>query len=299
MSNHERTRPRREPLGDRGRPVYGPTPPGGAVPCRRESPLSSIEVDEIVELIARGRIQRHSVRLPERLLTRDWNSILQVIVQLDARLARSHVGWKIGGASEDVRRAESCPSPAPGRLYAGTVFESPALLPRELFINYRNCESEFAFRLSADLPARDDPYSEAEVAESVDCLLPAIEVGDMVFDDWYGASSFFGPCMDNCGGAALVYGTANRDWRSLDLANAEVSILVNGQCLKSGLGSAAMGHPLMSLTWMANWLRERGRGLEAGELISTGTCTGHCFVASCDTVIADFGPLGFVEARFE
>jgi 2-keto-4-pentenoate hydratase len=258
-----------------------------------------MEVDETVELIAHGRIQRCSVRLPERLLTRDWNSILQVIVQLDARLARSPVGWKVGGASEDVRRAENCPSPAPGRLYAGTVFESPAVLPRNLFINYRNCESEFAFRLFRDLPARDDPYSEREVAECIDCLLPAIEIGDMVFDDWYGASSFFGPCMDNCGSAALIYGTANREWKSLDLANADVSILVNGRHLKSGLGSAAMGHPLTSLTWMANWLRERARGLKAGELISTGTCTGHCFVASRDTVIADFGPLGIVEAGFE
>ena len=121
----------------------------------------------------------------------------------------------------------------------------------------------------------------------------------MVFDDWYGASSFFGPCMDNGGSAALVYGTANEDWRSLDLANASLSISVNGQRLKSGFGRAAMGHPLTSLTWLANWLRERGRGLKAGDLISTGTCTGHCFVARGDNVTADFGALGIVEAVFE
>ncbi len=218
---------------------------------------------------------------------------------LDARLARPAAGWKIGGASEDVRRAENCPSPAPGRLYEGTVFESPALLPGDLFINYRNCETEFAFRLSSDIAARSNPYSEAEVTEAVDSLLPAIEIGDMVFDDWYGASSFFGPCMDNGGSAALVYGTANEDWRSLDLANASLSISVNGQRLKSGFGRAAMGHPLTSLTWLANWLRERGRGLKAGDLISTGTCTGHCFVARGDNVTADFGALGIVEAVFE
>lgn len=38
-----------------------------------------------------------------------------------------------------------------------------------------------------------------------------------------------------------------------------------------------MGHPLTSLTWMVNWLRERGLGLSAGQYVSTGTCTGHFF----------------------
>ena len=59
-----------------------------------------------------------------------------------------------------------------------------------------------------------------------------------------------------------------------------------------------MGHPLTSLTWLANWLSARGHGLEAGEIVSTGTCTGHCFCARGDEVSVDFGPLGVVTAHF-
>jgi 2-keto-4-pentenoate hydratase len=60
-----------------------------------------------------------------------------------------------------------------------------------------------------------------------------------------------------------------------------------------------MGHPLTSLTWLVNWLSERGRGLEAGELVSTGTCTGHCFCAPGDDVSVDFGAAGVLHAHFE
>src|SRR5580704_11718061 len=48
---------------------------------------------------------------------------------------------------------------------------------------------------------------------------------------------------------------------------------------------------------MLNWARAHGRAVRAGEIVSTGTCTGHLFAAPGDTVRADFGPLGVVEAH--
>ena len=53
-----------------------------------------------------------------------------------------------------------------------------------------------------------------------------------------------------------------------------------------------MGNPVTSLTWMVNRARAHGIGISAGEVVSTGTCTGHCFALPGDTVSADFGPLG-------
>ncbi len=77
-----------------------------------------------------------------------------------------------------------------------------------------------------------------------------------------------------------------------------MEVYLNGYYVKSGAGRAAMGHPVTSLTWLLNWLREQGRGLAAGEVVSTGTCTGHLFARSGDTVRAEFGDLGAVEAVF-
>jgi 2-keto-4-pentenoate hydratase len=285
-------------LGESGRFIYGATPPGGASPCSRTSPLCLAEIDEVMDIIARGRMGRCAVELPERLRTRDWASVLAVVLRLDERMARPGAGWKIGAASEEVRRAEGLPSPSPGRIYEGTIFSSGAVLGPDLFINYRNIECEFAFQLGLDFPVRDESYSEADAEAGIDALFPALELGDTVFLDWYGASGYFGSCLDNGGGAALVEGPRIRDWRDLDLAKLGVDLYLNDCYIKSGTGHAAMGHPVTSLTWMLNWARSHGRSVDAGEVVSTGTCTGHCFAAPGDTARADFGPLGLVQVGF-
>ena len=119
-----------------------------------------------------------------------------------------------------------------------------------------------------------------------------------MFTDWYGASGYFGSSMDNGGGAALVTGTGVGDWQATDFSQAGMDVYLNGHYIKSGQARAAMGHPVTSLTWMLNWAREQGQPVRAGDIVSTGTCTGHLFAAPGDTVRADFGPLGTVEARF-
>ncbi len=283
----------------RGRSIYGPTQPGTAVPCERTTPLSEGERGTVVELIAEGRESRHSVVLPGELQTRDWESVTQVMLDLDTRLGWDPLGWKIGAASEEIRRSEGLPGASPGRIYRSTVFRGPARLQPELFINYRNVECEFAFRLHTGLPAREAPYGEDEVATAIECVMPTLEIGDTVFEDWYGSSAFFGSCLDNGGGAALVCGDPVVDWRGLDLPNARMEIRLNGQRINEGYGRAAMGHPLTSMTWLVNWLSVRGRGVLAGEIVSTGTCTGHCFCLPGDSVSVDFGILGTVAAYFE
>jgi 2-keto-4-pentenoate hydratase len=289
---------RPEWLTNLGREIYGPTPPGSAPRWARESPLDDGEVAEVVELIADARTGHHAVVFPERLRTRDWASVVRVILALDERLGWEGCGWKIGAAAEDIRRAEGVPGPSPGRIYRRGVFASPARLPADLFVNYRNCECEFAFELGVDFPAREQAWTEADARSGIESLFPALEIGDTVFEDWYGASGYFGSCFDNGGGAAFVEGPRHRDWSRFDLEQARMEVYLNGYYVKSGVGRAAMGHPVTSLTWLLNWLREQGRGLTAGEVVSTGTCTGHLFARPGDTVRAEFGDLGVVEAVF-
>lgn len=275
-----------------GRRIHGPTLPGQGVRCQRQTALTPAEVEAVVEIIAQGRLGRHSVVMPEELKTRHWDSVMIVMERLNERLGWPAAGWKIGAASLEVQRAEGVPGPAPGQLRRDAIFASPARLPRELFIGYRCSECEFAFRMGRTLQPRPAPFSEEEVAEAVEALLPALEIGDTVFDDWYGASGYQGSSMDNGGAAALVHGEPYHAWRQLDLPAATIDLFLNGQYIKSGQGRAAMGHPLTSLTWLANWLRERGKPLAAGEIVSTGTCTGHFFAAPGDRLEIDYGPLG-------
>jgi 2-keto-4-pentenoate hydratase len=291
-------RPRLSYLHDLGRLIHGPTPPGGSVPCARTDDLTPDEEAEVIALIAAGRLHRTPVTLPERLRSRSWTSVEHVLLNLDRALGWHTAGWKVGAASMQVRRAENIPSPSPGRLFEHTIFTSPARIGSAAFVNYRLCECEFAFRLGTDFPARPEPYTESDLRAGIESLLPVIEIGDSVFEDWYSLSGYFGGMYDNGGGAALVHGTEVRDWQSVDLPTAGIDLYVNSSFVKSGQGAEAMGHPVTSLTWMVNWIRERGLDVAAGELVSTGTCTGHCFVAVDDVVSVDFGNLGLVEAQF-
>jgi len=281
-----------------GRRIHGPTLPGQGGRCARTTPLAPAELAEVIDTIAAARREHRSAHLPERLHTRHWDSAMAVLEGVNAQLAWPAAGWKVGAAAKEIQEAEGVPEPMPGRLSQKGVYASPARLPGELFINYRCSECEFAFRLGADLPPRAEAYTEAEVADAVAALLPALEIGDTVFEDWYGASNYLGSAMDNGGAAAFVYGAPLADWRGFDLPNAKIDLHLNGVYIKSGYGRAAMGHPLTSLTWMANWLRRRGQGLRAGDVVSTGTCTGHFFAAPGDTLVVDYGPLGQVSVTY-
>ena len=66
----------------------------------------------------------------------------------------------------------------------------------------------------------------------------------------------------------------------------------------SGDGSKVLGDPVTCMVWLANFLRQKGSGLRAGEIITTGTCTGANDVPANTTVVADFGALGKVQVRF-
>jgi 2-keto-4-pentenoate hydratase len=285
-------------LSERGREIYGLTPPGQSVPVARQSALDDDEVDEVVSLIADGRTARHVVVLPERLQTRHWPSVTRVSLALVDRLGWEGYGWKIGAAAAEIRRSEGVPSPSAGRIHRRGLSPSPATLPPELFVNYRNCECEFAFELGVDFPARDEPWTEQDARAGIESVMPALEIGDTVFEDWYGASGYFGSCLDNGGAAAFVEGPKHHDWRRFDLSKAGMDVYLNDHYVKSGTATAAMGHPVTSLTWLLNWLRERSMGTTAGEVVSTGTCTGHLFALPGDTVRADFAELGTVEVKF-
>jgi 2-keto-4-pentenoate hydratase len=86
------------------------------------------------------------------------------------------------------------------------------------------------------------------------------------------------------------------DWRRFDLPNHRLKLFCNGEEVADGLGSRALGDPLNVMVWIANRLRG-GEGLKAGEIVSTGTCTGLIRVAPGDFLMADFGAIGLIKAR--
>jgi 2-keto-4-pentenoate hydratase len=101
------------------------------------------------------------------------------------------------------------------------------------------------------------------------------------------------------GGAnvVLITGPWKTDWRALDLRTHRVAIRINDNERGRGEGARALGDPMNVMVWLANQQSKSGRGLKAGDIVST--CTGLDGVKPGDHVLADFGSLGSVEAKFQ
>jgi 2-keto-4-pentenoate hydratase len=159
----------------------------------------------------------------------------------------------------------------------------------------RVAEAEFAFRMGRDLPPSAVPYQVTDVLDAVDSLHPAIEIPDSRYDDYtlVGAAQLI---ADNACAHDFVLGPATTaDWRALDLAAHPVVGRV-GSHVREGAGANVLGDPRVALTWLVNELSGLGITLQAGEVVTTGTCIVPPPIQAGDRIDMDFGTLGRVTA---
>ena len=82
---------------------------------------------------------------------------------LNGRLGRETAGWKLAHSSPPAMARIGVTTPPPGRLFAQTVKNSPAVYgPHEL--HAPRLEPEFAFLLARDLMVGDGPCTEDQAA---------------------------------------------------------------------------------------------------------------------------------------
>ena len=206
------------------------------------------------------------------------------------RLGESIGGWKVGAGSP--RAAAFC---AP--IYARMIRPSPASYEAGE-LRLIGIEAELAFRLGHDLPARAEAYDRAEVAAEA-TLHPAIEVVDSRYAD-FRALDRASLLADNYASGGLVYGAAVSNWSTLDLSHTAITVTEDGEPFADSSG--AVREPIASLftrkiSFLANLMRTRG-GVAAGTIVTTGSWTGLVFTKRGARIVADFGPLGRVEAAF-
>jgi 2-keto-4-pentenoate hydratase len=205
-------------------------------------------------------------------------------------------GFKIGATSAKAQTFLGIDAPFAGSVLKDDLHDSPAVLAAGRF-SFRLIEPEFAFRLGRDLPPRANGYTTEEVAAAVAELYPAMEVVTSGLQNWrrQGVASLI---ADNGVNGALVLGPACADWRDFDLPRHEVTLRVNGEVAGTGVGGNALGGPMTALAWLVEHRARRGRGLEAGQVVTTGVVTEFVELDAGDEAVADFGPLGEVRLAF-
>jgi 2-keto-4-pentenoate hydratase len=222
---------------------------------------------------------------------------LQCAVSTDLGRVR---GWKISGLTADQRRAMGVATPLAAPLLEPWLRPSgDAAFTRSQFVRPR-LECEFAFELSADLPTRAGGYTRSQVEAAIGALRIGVEVVDSRLTP---GSPVLMELADDLNNGAYVVGPASAGWREVRYAEQPIALRWNdGKTtaeIASGNGQPILdGDPFGAVVLLANLPGLHPHGLRAGDIVTTGSCTGAVAVPGAGDYEADFGALGSVRLRF-
>ena len=255
-------------------------------------------IDRAAQALCTARVNRSRIdRVPDGCQPTTMEDAYHIQDRLIALLGEPVYGWKIGATSQKARDFVGISDGSlRARMLTVNCYDHPGDL-KDHFFFMRALECEFAFTLAEDLPSGRAPYREAEVLGAVESLHPAIEISDSRYTDW---TSVGGPALvaDNCNDGGFVRGAGVADWRNTDLTRHEVTLYRNDEAVATGSGAEVITGPVGILIWLANELAAAGEGLRAGQVITTGSCTGVFVAAPGDRIHAEFGTFGEVELTF-
>lgn len=255
--------------------------------------------NELAALLARlrgeGRMQRG---LAARLVPPDEAAAYRVAAEVARLLGWPVAGWKVAANMPAMQQALRASAPIYGRVFAPFVHRAPTVLAAARLL-HPVAECEYVVELGADLPPREAPYGAEAVRAAVRSISPGMEIAECRFI----ADDAFPPLpailADGSGSGSVVVGAPIADWAAQDIAGQEVVMRVNGRERRRGRAREAVGHPLDTLLWLANTLSRAGIGVTAGQVLSSGTCTGMLRARPGDSLVGDFGAFGTVEVRLE
>jgi 2-keto-4-pentenoate hydratase len=241
------------------------------------------------ELAARRNSGKPGPRLPESCRPLELEDAWQVQQAVTLALGQAVGGWKAS-------------PPGPGKLVVGPIYQ-PAVsrapvctvaFPTDRDSGSVKVEPELAFVLSRDLPARAQPYSEADIDAAVGNVHAALEICASRYTDPTGLSF---PEM-------LADGLVNNGlWLGPELSAPEPAAFelrwqAGDEPRQTAQAQHPNGHPRAPLYWLANFLRERGLDLKAGQAVITGSYAGVLTVPAGKPLTFDYAGLARFEVEF-
>jgi 2-keto-4-pentenoate hydratase len=236
------------------------------------------------ELVSARLTGRRLARLPPAWRPSDFEAALRTQQVVGALLQERVAGWK-------------CALPSSGKMivapiYGAVIADGPRWrLP--VAGHKARLEPEIALVLARDLPARTQPYEEAEVRAAVGSVRLALELLDCRYADPEQVS-FIELLADGLFNAGLFLGPEVSGGLARELRRIAITLEVDGTSAQRLDGCHPDGDPVRPLHWLANILRERGEGLERGQVVITGSYAGVLEVPSDAQLRIGFGELGSI-----
>jgi len=220
---------------------------------------------ELARLLATLRREgRQQSGLDPRLVPPDKQTAYRIAQMVAEDLGWRVAGWKIAAMKEEMQKALRTDQPIYGRVFAPMVKPSPLSV-----VHAKLCspipEVEYQVRLGTDLPPRAKPYTVEEVTDAVASLHPGLELAECRFIHDAAFPPLPAILADGAGASTIVYGPPIEDWKSGEIASQEAVLLCNGKPRRKGTAAAALDHPMVPVTWLANELSRTGIALSRSD----------------------------------
>ncbi|HLA44398.1 MAG TPA: fumarylacetoacetate hydrolase family protein [Aggregatilineales bacterium] len=190
------------------------------------------------------------------------------------------IGRKIGLTSLAIQQQLGVSEPDYGNLWESSHYatiDHRAEVPAGDFVQPR-LEGEIAFLIGR--PLEGGHITPQEVLAATDAMALVVEIVASRIADW--RIKLVDTIADNASYGGFVLGTWDSSLRIADLRLMGMTISKNGAAGAEGLGAAAMGHPALSVAWLANKLSYFGVSLQPGDVVLSGGITKMLPVAAGD-----------------
>ena len=242
--------------------------------------------------IARAHEQREPfANLPEAIGPRtvaDAYAVQEALRRLWEPVYGPVAAWKIATTTKVMQALMGIDHPCGGMIYTRRIHASPCAIELSGYMHVV-IECELAVRLKSTLAPKGSPWTAAEVRPEVAAAMPAFELIEDRNAD-YKATRALTLIADNAWNAGIVLGTpvpvpADRELNGLK------SVLVTPAGSKEGMTDDPMG----ALAWVANLGIERGRPIEAGQVVITGSVVQTLPIAAGERFVFSIEGIGSIE----
>lgn len=221
------------------------------------------------------------------LTTEEAYAIQDLVIDRRLGDGRRVAGWKLGLTSADPPA-----TPIAGTLLDDMVISSGSSLSRSTMVGPM-VEAELVVEVGETL---DEPATLEQLMSGPHRIGGGIEVIDYRTVDSRGAIDWI---ADN---STVAYAVVGDTVPVADVNPGEIEAVLSrdGRELASGRGDVVMGNPLAAVAWLSRHLTTRGRALREGNVVLTGSLTGHHEVPAGEVEFtAVFTGLGTVSVRFD
>src|ERR1700741_4850124 len=170
------------------------------------------------------------------------------------------IGHKVGLTSKAMQRSSQIDEPDYGHLLDDMMIADGARIQHENYCRPR-VKIELAFVLGK--PLKGPGVGLTDVLRATEYVVPAIEIVAARIQD---QRKIFDTVADNGAAAGIVMGGRPVGPMAVDLRFVGGIMYRNSEIEETGVAAGVLGHPALSVAWLANKLGQHGVTLNAGHL---------------------------------